>query len=60
MKILEEGRVKKFVNTCDQITFCSQFAGPQGQEVFYITERCVFKLIDGRLELIEVAPGIDD
>jgi len=59
VRILEEGRVKKFVNACDQITFCSQFAGPQGQEVFYITERCVFKLIDGRLELAEVAPGID-
>ena len=59
VKILEEGRVRKFVNTCDQITFCSQFAGPQGQEVFYITERCVFKLIDGRLELTEVAPGIE-
>jgi propionate CoA-transferase len=59
VRILEEGRVKKFVNACDQITFCSQFAGPQGQEVFYITERCVFKLIDGRLELTEVAPGID-
>jgi propionate CoA-transferase len=59
VKIVEEGRVRKFVKSCDQITFCSQFAGPQGQEVFYITERCVFKLIDGRLELIEVAPGIE-
>jgi len=59
MKILAEGRIKKFVKACDQITFCSQFAGPQGQEVFYITERCVFKLSDGQLELIEVAPGID-
>ncbi len=59
VRILQEGRVKKFVAACDQITYCSQFAGPQGQEVFYITERCVFKLIDGRLELIEVAPGID-
>ena len=59
MKILAEGKIKKFVKGCDQITFCSQFAGPQGQEVFYITERCVFKLSDGQLELIEVAPGID-
>jgi propionate CoA-transferase len=59
VRILQEGRVKKFVAACDQITFCSQFAGPQGQEVFYITERCVFKLTEGRLELIEVAPGID-
>jgi propionate CoA-transferase len=59
MKILSEGKIKKFVKNCDQITFCSQFAGPQGQEVFYITERCVFKLIGGKLELIEVAPGVD-
>jgi propionate CoA-transferase len=59
VKIVEEGRVRKFVKSCDQITFCSQFAGPQGQEVFYITERCVFKLIDGRIELTEVAPGIE-
>ena len=59
MKILTEGKIKKFVKGCDQITFCSQFAGPQGQEVLYITERCVFKLIDGRIELIEVAPGIE-
>jgi len=59
MKILAEGKIRKFVKTCDQITYCSQFAGPQGQEVFYITERCVFKLVDQGLELIEVAPGID-
>ena len=59
LRILEEGRIKKFVKTCDQITYCSQYAGPQGQEVFYITERCVFKLTQGRLELIETAAGID-
>lgn len=59
MRILQEGRIKKFVAACDQITFCSRFAGPRGQEVYYITERCVFKLVDGQLELIEVAPGID-
>jgi len=59
LRILEEGRIKKFVKACDQITYCSQYAGPQGQEVFYITERCVFKLIQGRLELIEIAAGID-
>jgi propionate CoA-transferase len=57
--ILEEGRIRKFVNQCDQVTFCSRYSGPNGQEVFYITERCVFKLRDEQLELIEVAPGID-
>lgn len=59
MKIVTEGKIKKFIDNCDQTTFCSQFAGPQGQEIFYITERCVFKLFEGKLELIEVAPGID-
>jgi propionate CoA-transferase len=59
LRILEEGKIKKFVKTCDQITYCSQYAGPQGQDVFYITERCVFKLLEGRLELIEIAAGID-
>ncbi len=59
VKILQEGKIRKFVDTSDQVTFCSKFADSQNQEVLYITERCVFKLNQGELELIEVAPGID-
>lgn len=57
--ILQEGKIRKFVEASDQITFCAQFSDSETQEVLYITDRCIFKLIEGQLELIEVAPGID-
>lgn len=59
VRIFEEGKIRKFVNACDQVTFCSRFSESQNQVVYYITERCVFKLEGERLTLIEVAPGID-
>lgn len=31
----------------------------QGQDVTYVTERCVIKLAPGGLVVTEVAPGID-
>jgi len=58
LEILQEGRIKKFVDTVEQITFSGQYA-EEGQEVLYITERAVFKLIDKKVTMIEIAPGID-
>ena len=58
LEILEEGTIQKFVDQVGQITFSGQYA-PDGQEVLYVTERAVFKLIDHKLTLIEIAPGID-
>ncbi len=58
LEILEEGTIKKFVDQVGQITFSGKYA-PEDQEVLYVTERAVFKLIDHKLTLIEIAPGID-
>ena len=57
LHITKEGRIKKFLDTVEQITFSGQFA--QGRRVLYITERCVFSLTNGKMTLIETAPGID-
>ena len=59
LKIVQEGRAKKFVKQVDQITFSGPFAQQRSQPVIYVTERCVFQLTPEGLELIEVAPGID-
>ena len=59
LKIIQEGKVKKIVKDVEQITFSGRIGSQSGQTVLYITERCIFRLKDEKLELIEVAPGID-
>lgn len=59
LSILNEGRVKKFKNSVEQITFAAEYAAETGQKVLYITERAVFELLDGVLTLTEIAPGVD-
>lgn len=57
--ILREGESRKFVKEVEHRTFSGKYAMQRGQPVLYVTERCVFKLVEEGLELIEVAPGID-
>lgn len=57
--VKKEGRAQKFVAEVEQRTFSGHHARRRGQNVLYVTERCVFRLIDDGLELVEVAPGID-
>ena len=54
-----EGRSSKFIEEVEHRTFSGAYATRRGQQVLYVTERCVFELTGAGLELIEVAPGID-
>ncbi|MCX7252136.1 MAG: malonate decarboxylase subunit alpha [Burkholderiales bacterium] len=59
LRILQEGKHRKFVEAIEQVTFSGEYAARLGKRVLYVTERCVFALSAEGLELIEIAPGID-
>ena len=59
IKINQEGKTHKFVQSVDHITFSGAYAAASVKDVLYITERCVFRLTPSGLELIEMAPGLD-
>ncbi len=55
---LSEGR-PKFVAQVEQRTFSGREACRRGQQVLYVTERCVLELQPQGLVLKELAPGFD-
>jgi len=59
LHVVTEGRVRKFVKAVEQVSFSAARSRALGQDVLYVTERAVFRLTDGTIELIEVAEGID-
>ena len=59
LRILREGKVRKFVRQVQQISFNAARAQRLGRPVLYITERAVFRLGAEGIELIETAPGMD-
>ena len=59
IKIVKEGQSKKFIKNLQQVTFSGEVALENKKNVLFVTERAVFKLIDGGLLLTEYAPGID-
>ena len=59
LEIVEEGKIKKFIQEVEQITFAAEYAAEIGQKVLYVTERAVFELRNGVFTLTEIAPGVD-
>ncbi len=59
LKIVKEGAFKKLVKDVEQITFSGPTAQAGNQQIYYITERCVFALTKEGVELVEIAPGLD-
>ena len=59
LQIKQYGKVRKFVPRVEQITFSGKRARSAGQEIIYVTERCVFRMVEGGLQLTEVAPGVN-
>ncbi|MGQ3215590.1 MAG: acyl CoA:acetate/3-ketoacid CoA transferase [Shinella sp.] len=55
----KEGRIAKFVPKVDQVSFSGKRARAQGQEITYVTERCVIELDADGLVVTEIAPGLD-
>ncbi|MFW2367818.1 MAG: acyl CoA:acetate/3-ketoacid CoA transferase, partial [Desulforhopalus sp.] len=59
LSIDTEGKMVKFVDHVEHVTFSGEYSLRKGQQALYITERCVFRLTPEGMELIEIAPGVD-
>jgi propionate CoA-transferase len=59
LTIVKEGRLKKVVSQVEHLSFNGPYSASLGITVKYLTERAVFELREGRLTLVEIAPGID-
>jgi acyl CoA:acetate/3-ketoacid CoA transferase len=59
LSIEKEGKIKKLVEAVEHVTFSGRRAVEQGQDITYVTERCVMKLTPAGLVVTEIAPGVD-
>ncbi len=59
LRVAAPGKFSKMVEAVEHVTFSGARAKAQGQEVLYVTERCVIRLTDVGLVATEIMPGID-
>ena len=59
LRIVKEGKVRKFTPDVEHVTFSGRRAQENRQDVLYVTERCVIRLEPVGLTVVEIAPGVD-
>jgi acyl CoA:acetate/3-ketoacid CoA transferase len=59
LRIEKEGKLKKLVEKLEHVTFSGPRAVRQGQDITYVTERCVMVLRPEGIVVTEIAPGMD-
>jgi propionate CoA-transferase len=59
LSVTKPGKFTKMVEAVEHVTFSGKRARATGQDVIYVTERCVMRSTDAGLVATEVMPGID-
>lgn len=59
IEIESPGKFTKMVDEVEHVTFSGRRAREQGQNVLYVTERCVIQLTGNGLVASEIMPGVD-
>ena len=59
IRVAKPGKFSKMVEKVEHVTFSGRRARELGQEVLYVTERCVIRLTDKGLVATEIMPGIE-
>ena len=59
LRIVREGKHRKFRERIEQVTYNAQYGLSRGQDIQYVTERAVFRATPEGLLLTEIAPGVD-
>ena len=59
LRVVTPGKFSKMVEAVEHVTFSGERAREQGQDVLYVTERCVMRMGEKGLVAVEIMPGID-